>query len=54
MHSYFERIYKVEPQEKLLNSLNSAITGGTLKKLILSRPSDKTVIRTEGRIYNKE
>ena len=54
MHSYFERIYKVEPQEKLLNSLNSAITGGTLKKLILSRTSDKTVIRTEGRIYNKE
>ncbi len=44
----------MEPREKLLISLDTAISGGTLKKLVLSRPSDKTVIRTEGRIYNKE
>lgn len=44
----------MEPLEKLLTSLNTAITGGTLKKLVLSRPSDKTIIRTEGRLYNKE
>ncbi len=51
---YFERIITVEPTNKLISSLNTAIFGGTLKKLVLSRPSDKTVIRTEGRIYNKE
>ncbi len=44
----------MEPKEKLLTSLNTAINGTTLKKLVLSRPSDKTVVRTEGRIYNKD
>ena len=44
----------MEPLEKLLTSLNTAITSGTLKKLVLSRPSDKSVIRAEGRLYNKE
>ena len=44
----------MEQIDKLISSLNTAINGATLKKLVLSRPSDKTVIRTEGRIYNKD
>ena len=44
----------MDPKEKLISSLNAAINGATLKKLVLSRPSDKTVVRTEGRLYNKE
>lgn len=51
---YFERIKHVESIDKLMQSLDAAISGATLKKLVLSRPSDKTVIRTEGRIYSKE
>ena len=44
----------MEQIDKLISSLNTAISGATLKKLVLSRPSDKTVVRTEGRIYNKD
>ncbi len=44
----------MDPKEKLLLSLNAAISGGTLKKLVLSRPTDKKILRTEGHIYNKE
>ena len=51
---FTERINTVEPKEKLLSALNTAINNATLKKLVLSRPSDKSIIRTEGRIYNKE
>ncbi len=44
----------MDPKEKLISSLNTALNGGTLKKLVLSRPSDKKILRTEGRIYNKD
>ncbi len=44
----------MDPKEKLISSLNTSLNGGTLKKLVLSRPSDKKILRTEGRLYNKE
>jgi len=44
----------VEPMEKLRAWLTSAIENKTLKKLILSRPADKAVLRTEGRLFEKK
>ncbi len=44
----------MEPNEKLLLSLRQIFKNATLKKLILSRPSDKSIIRTEGRLYNNK
>ena len=43
----------MENNEKLLSALNTAISTQTLKKLVLSRPSDKTILRSEGRLFKK-
>lgn len=40
----------MEQKDRLLQSLASAIDGRSLKKLVLSRPTDKNVIRTEGKL----
>ena len=38
----------------LQNSLTEVLTRQTLKKLVLSRPADKTVLRAEGRLFEKK
>ena len=40
----------MESNDRLLSALSDAITGRTLKKLVLSRPSDKSILRTEGKL----
>ena len=42
----------MEPLIKLKASLDTVIAGTTLKKLVLSRSSDKSILRTEGRLTN--
>lgn len=44
----------MEQNEKLVAALKTAIDNKTLKKLILSRPADKTILRTEGRLFDKK
>ncbi len=44
----------MEPIEKLRRILTDATQNKTLKKLILSRPVDKAVLRTEGRLFEKK
>lgn len=44
----------MEPIEKLRRMLLDAIENRTLRKLILSRPDDKTLLRTEGRLFEKK
>ncbi len=44
----------MEPIEKLRAWLTSAIENKTLKKLILSRPADKAVLRAEGHLFEKK
>ena len=44
----------MEPKEYLHQALTDVITNQTLKKLILSRPADKTILRTEGRLFEKK
>lgn len=45
----------MEQLEKLINALTAAINDKTLKKLVLSRPADKYIIRAEGKLFmNKE
>ncbi len=40
----------MELNDRLLSALNDAITERTLKKLVLSRSSDKSILRTEGKL----
>jgi SAM-dependent methyltransferase len=42
----------MEPKEKLISALNSVIEETTLKKLVFSRPTDKKILRTEGKLIN--
>lgn len=44
----------MEPNEKLLAMLNEVITGTTLKKAVLSRPTDKSILRAEARLFEKK
>lgn len=44
-------IAPLESSEKLISALHGAIENQTLKKIILSRPVDKSVIRTEGKLF---
>lgn len=44
----------MEPKERLHQALIDVITNQTLKKLIFSRPADKTILRTEGRLFDKK
>ncbi len=44
----------MEPIETLRAFLAGAIENKTLKKLILSRPTDKAILRTEGRLFEKK
>ena len=39
----------MEPKEKLLNILSRSLERSTFKKLVLSRPKDKSVIRSEAK-----
>lgn len=48
-------ITPLEPLENLISALTAAINDRTLKKLVLSRPDDKNIIRAEGKLFmNKE
>ena len=40
-------------ENKIQITLENAITGRTLRKLVLSKPSDKAVIRTSGTLFDK-
>ena len=44
----------MEPQEKLLSQLRRTLEEGTFKKAILSRPTDKAVLRAEARLFVKK
>ena len=44
----------MEPLDNLRRIVTGAIENKTLKKLILSRPADKSVLRTEGRLFDKK
>ena len=41
----------MEPIETLRQMLSDVIENQTLKKLILSRPSSKSILRTEGHLF---
>lgn len=47
---HHERIRPLETYDRLSSALTTAITGMTLKKLVLSRPADKSIIRIEGKL----
>lgn len=42
----------LEPNEKLISALTTVVNDKTLKKLVLSRPADKNIIRTEGKLVS--
>ncbi len=44
----------MEPIEALHRMLSDVFENRTLKKLILSRPSDKSILRTEGHLFEKK
>lgn len=44
----------MEPIEALRGMLSDAIKGQTLRKLVLSRPTDTSILRTEGRLFEKK
>lgn len=44
----------MEPREKLIGMLKQVLEGNTLKKAILSRPADKSILRAEARLFEKK